>query len=97
MTGRPDNVYAKKARQEAVRCPGCGDVRIVSQRNARAARTGESSGLCRDCLWPVEVHVTEALRQWWRDRFTPAQLHVLAAGLLPFDVTTSERELEEAA
>jgi hypothetical protein len=82
--------YARKAMNVTVRCPGCLDLRSVTARTERRIRTKELSGLCQACATPPTVEVTDDLKAWWTERFTDAELHVLAAGLL--DITPEHRQ-----
>jgi hypothetical protein len=47
-----------------VACPGCGETRPVTDRQARRVRRGESDGACWGCRYPAHVLVTDEIRAW---------------------------------
>jgi hypothetical protein len=79
---RKPRTYREKAKYLPVHCPGCGDVRQLSERQARKVRQGAHTGLCETCRFGPQVVVTEELKAWWRKRFTAEEIQVLAAGLI---------------
>jgi hypothetical protein len=80
----------KRAKEAAARrrivCPSCATARMISARQHRRISSCENSGLCDRCRdEPLEVIPVEQLRAWWLERFTPAEIFVLASWLLPTD------------
>ena len=69
--------------QRQVVCPGCGDVRWLSARNARDVVRGERPGLCTRCRFPprTSAEEREAFCCWWLERFTDEELADLALAL----------------
>jgi hypothetical protein len=99
---RRKSTYAEKALNVTVKCVSCSNPRVVTARTERRIRCGELSGLCPDCRRnEPPVAVTDELLQWWRDRFTPTEIHVLASGLIPNELEWHDNvptiELREAA
>jgi hypothetical protein len=84
-----NRTYPERSKSKDVRCGSCGEQRTVSARTERRIRTGELTGTCETCRWGPRVEATDELRAWWTERFTDAELHVLAAGLL--DTTPEHR------
>jgi len=81
VTAAPTAVHEAERR---VVCPGCGDVRWLTARNARGVARGESSGLCERCRFPGRPSTPEeraAAMRWWLDRYSDSQLAELALGL----------------
>jgi ribosomal protein S27E len=76
--------YQRQARQVLVKCPGCGDGRMVMDRTARAIVTGHNSGMCIECRFPPVVKPTEEHREYWLARFTPDEIKGLAQPLFDF-------------
>jgi hypothetical protein len=74
--------YPERSKNKDVRCGSCGEQRTVSERTARRITSGELTGTCETCRWGPRVEATDELRAWWTERFTDAELHVLAAGLV---------------
>ncbi len=68
--------------ERRITCPGCGDVRWLSTRNARGIERGEMSGLCHHCRYPNLREVTEneaeAFARWWLDRYSDEEIAELA-------------------
>jgi hypothetical protein len=58
-----------------VRCDVCGERREVSERQARRLTC------CPYCRWPAKVQVRPRHLQWWKERFTSAEIRELAEGL----------------
>ena len=69
--------------QRQVVCPGCGDVRWLTARNARSVVRGERPGPCTRCRFPpgVSTEEREAFCCWWLERFTDVELADLALAL----------------
>lgn len=59
-----------------VRCKNCGEPREVTARQAGRA------GLCRACLWPPKVGVTDMHRKYWLKHFSDNELAAMATELV---------------
>lgn len=62
-------------------CKGCGSPWRVSQTYARRVSNGQFAGICRNCRYPTRIHVTQAHRNYWTDRYSMDEIRELAAGL----------------
>lgn len=58
-----------------VKCPECGERRSLTIRQARRA------GQCPYCRFPIKVLVTDRYRRFWTDRYTMAEIKVLAGSV----------------
>lgn len=66
-----------------VTCPECGDIREVRGRQARRIASGIYSGRCRSCRMPSleEITTTEDYHEFWRSRFSQAELDSMWQGI----------------
>lgn len=79
-----------------VTCPDCGVTRTL-QRPARSRVAKYLDGVCQPCATVrtadlhlnAPVRVTDELREWWTDRYSPHEIFVLASWLIPQEL---ERE-----
>lgn len=73
-----------------VRCSGCGAPRQVTARQARRA------DLCKTCLHPPRIEVTDRHRRFWLAKHTDQELAVIATDMLgrpvPAEVFALHRE-----
>jgi hypothetical protein len=90
--------FGKKRAQERasrarVTCPECEGSRWISARQARRITSGEVEGFCPTCrkYGRRAAPPKESFYEWWLSRFSPAEIAVLASGLLE---TAPEHRLE---
>jgi hypothetical protein len=74
-------IAARRTPFVEVKCAGCGIRYDLSERRRFAYEKAGRKPLCADCQRPPTVKVTVELCQWWRDRYSPAEIRELAAGL----------------
>src|SRR4029079_7564622 len=76
-----------------VRCGECGGAFELSARNARVHRKRGSAPKCSRCRYGAKPpKVTQAMRDYWLERFTLDEIRELAAAMWP-DLAPSERPL----
>lgn len=64
-----------------LRCGECGAPIVVSARTDRRVAQQQGVHLCQPCRYPAMIVVTDALLEWWTDRYGTAEIVELAEGL----------------
>lgn len=70
--------------QRRVVCPGCGNVRWLTARNARGGERGETTGLCSTCRHPPRLSTQaerDAAIRWWLDQYSDEEIAGFALAL----------------
>jgi hypothetical protein len=71
-TRRREN--ARVPERADVRCTSCGDTFTISRRRFRHYQQEGRDWICDWCRYPPVIVVTDALLDWWRERFSPAEI-----------------------
>jgi len=67
-----------------VRCRDCGDEFELSARRARDHRNADTTPRCRRCRYGAKPpKVTQAMRDYWLERFTVDEIRELAGAMWP--------------
>ena len=79
-------------------CPGCGNTRTISHRQARRIAHKQASAICRSCRYPAKRgRSSVAERVFWVERFTLPEIREMAEAIWgPQAVTASSKRRNSA-